>query len=78
MPFTVLYKRSGALIERPKHLAEMCEAASKLGKDFSFVRVDFYDLDAGPKFGEMTFAPGSGFERFSPRKYDAWLGKFWK
>lgn len=77
MPFSVIYKNSGILTEKPKHFLEMCVAAARLGEDFDFVRVDFYDTEAGPKFGEMTFAPGSGLETFSPKIYDAWLGQFW-
>lgn len=65
-------------IERPQHFTEMLEAAEKLGAEFNFVRVDLYDLDHGPKFGELTFAPGSGFEKFYPVAYDRLLGKFWK
>jgi hypothetical protein len=65
-------------IERPRHFTEMLEVAEKLGSEFNFVRVDLYDLDSGPKFGELTFAPASGFERFHPVKYDRVLGSFWR
>jgi hypothetical protein len=64
-------------IERPRHLAEMMDAAEKLGSGFNFVRVDLYDLDSGPKFGEMTFAPGAGCESFHPVAYDRIFGELW-
>jgi hypothetical protein len=55
----------------------MIDAAEKIGGAFEFVRVDLYDLEEGPKFGEATFAPGSGYEKFSPPQYDEILGRAW-
>ena len=65
-------------IERPPHLREMIEIAETLGKDFDFVRVDLYDTDEGPRFGELTFAPGAGYGRFFPMEYDLLLGEMWR
>ena len=31
-------------------------------QDFKFVRVDLYDVDGKPFFGEMTFTPAGGFD----------------
>ena len=45
---------------RPPHLSEMISAAEILGSNFPFARVDLYDLESGPKFGEITFTPSSG------------------
>ncbi|MEQ1899597.1 MAG: ATP-grasp fold amidoligase family protein [Devosia sp.] len=61
----------------PTHLAEMIEAAERLAKGLAFVRVDFYDLSEGPRFGELTFSPNAGNGRFSPSGYDAYLGALW-
>jgi hypothetical protein len=55
----------------------MIEIAETLGAPFDFVRIDLYDLPDGPRFGEITFTPGSGFERFYPDNYDRVLGDFW-
>ena len=63
--------------ERPRYLEEMLQAATLLGRDFDFVRVDLYDLPEHPRFGEMTFYPGSGFERFHPVSVDARFGAWW-
>jgi hypothetical protein len=41
------------------------------------VRVDLYDLPDGLKFGEMTFAPHSGFAPFKPRRFDFIFGTLW-
>lgn len=62
---------------RPAALTEMIAAAETLGRAFDFVRVDLYDLPAGPRFGEMTFYPGSGLDRFDPPALDAVMGERW-
>jgi hypothetical protein len=62
----------------PRHLDRMIEIAEALGDGFDFVRVDLYDLPDGPRFGEMTFSPESGFGRFSPSTVDAELGGLWR
>ena len=45
-------------IEKPRSLAKMIEIATRLSKDYPFVRVDFYEVEEKPVFGEMTFTPG--------------------
>lgn len=40
--------------------------AETLAKDFRFVRVDLYNIGGKIYFGEMTFSPVAGFERFPP------------
>ena len=78
LPFHSSIPKSSILPIKPKNLNMMCEAAEELGREFDFVRVDLYDLPDGPRFGEMTFSPWAGFQRFSPREFDFWLGEFWK
>jgi len=63
-------------MDAPPHLSAMINAAETLGRNFDFVRVDLYDLPSGPKFGEMTFSPGCGFERFAPASMDYEFGKY--
>ena len=60
----------------PASLAEMIAAAETLGRGFDFVRVDFYDVEGRPRFGEMTFYPGSGLTPL-PDRLDHWLGALW-
>lgn len=48
----------GEQIEKPKSLYEMVDMATKLAGNFPFVRIDFYEVDEKPVFGEMTFTPG--------------------
>lgn len=61
----------------PLNLSKMIEAAEELGLPFDFVRVDLYEVDAKPLFGEMTFYPGSGLDRFDPVSLDAVIGAHW-
>ena len=62
----------------PASLQRMIEGAERLGIGFDFVRVDFYDVGAVPRFGEMTFYPGSGLDPFDPPTLDRLLGDCWR
>lgn len=77
LPFTLAYPLSERPIGRPTSLTEMIAAAEMLASDLPFVRVDFYEIGGTPKFGEMTFYPGSGWERFMPVEYDQEVGALW-
>lgn len=61
----------------PQSLQAMIEAAETLAQGFDFVRVDFYEVECQPRFGEMTFYPGSGLDPFDPPELDLLLGKLW-
>ncbi len=50
----------GALVDRPESFDLMVEYCKKLASQFPFVRVDFYEVDGKPVFGEMTFTPAGG------------------
>ena len=56
-----IYDHFDVLPDRPASLQQMIEAAEKLSAPFPFVRVDLYDIDGKPVFGELTFSPSSGF-----------------
>lgn len=53
-------------IPPPPGLAEMIATSEKVGAMFDFVRVDFFLVDGGYKFAEITFSPGNGGEPFIP------------
>jgi hypothetical protein len=61
----------------PATLARMITGAETLARGFDFVRVDFYDIGDTPRFGEMTFYPGSGLDPFDPPELDDALGRLW-
>ena len=66
-----------AAVAPPSTLARMIAGAETLGSTFDFVRIDFYDVDESPRFGEMTFYPGSGLDPFDPPSLDDRLGQYW-
>lgn len=49
---------AGPEIKKPECFQLMKEMAAALSKPFKFVRVDFYEINGKPVFGEMTFTPG--------------------
>lgn len=61
-------------IEKPVNLELMVKFAEKLAKKIPFVRIDFYEIQEKVYFGEITFFPNSGYEKFIPEKYDRILG----
>lgn len=48
----------------------MIKLATELIKVFSFVRVDFYEIDGKVYFVEMTFTSTMGRDEFYPKEYD--------
>lgn len=64
--------------ESPECLDEMLDLAIKLGADFSFMRVDLYEVDGKIYFGELTPYPLAGWGRLEPYSYDVHLGKLVK
>jgi hypothetical protein len=72
------YPRYETPLPRPAKLDEMTRIAEAIGNDFSYVRVDLYEIEGAIKFGELTFYPGAGHDRFNPREWDAKFGGQWK
>jgi hypothetical protein len=61
----------------PAHFEEMKSLTRILADGMSFVRVDWYEVENRLYFGEMTFYPNAGYERFDPRdvdhKWGSWI-----
>ena len=74
LPCTLEYPGDPRNHEAPALLGEMLEVARKLSRHFPFVRVDLYATGSQVYFGELTFYPGKGVERFSPVEYDRKFG----
>ena len=68
------YPMSKNEITPPKNLSKMILLAEKLSKGIPFVRVDFYEINDKIYFGELTFYPGGGYEKFDPEYYDELIG----
>jgi hypothetical protein len=54
------HKDGKGIVPRPQSLNEMVEAASELSKGFPQVRVDFFESNGKPYFGELTFSSNKG------------------
>jgi hypothetical protein len=79
MPFKYKgYPRPKDDIPEPDHLKEMVVLAEKLAAEFTYARVDLYDVDGQIKFGEMTFYPGAGNDVFEPAEWDYTIGSLWQ
>ena len=64
--------------EKPKNLENLLEIAKKLSEDFSYIRVDLYNINEKIYFGELTFCENSGFGKFTDEKWDYKFGSYWK
>lgn len=74
LPFERGYPNFDDEVEKPKGWNEMITLAEKLSKDIAHIRVDFYNIKGKIYFGELTFFPGSGMERFKPKEWDTIMG----
>lgn len=61
----------------PGSLAAMLEAAEVLARGTTFLRIDFYEIEGRPYFGEFCLYPGSGFDPFAADWIDTALGTLW-
>ena len=61
--------------QRPKSFDVMKRIAHDLSQDKPFSRIDLYDINGKPYFGEITFFPASGMGMFTPKDWDEKLGK---
>jgi hypothetical protein len=64
-------------IPPPASLESMIAAAEKLGAGWPFVRIDMYEDAGTPKFGEFTFYPAGGTERWDPPEWERVFGDLW-
>lgn len=66
--------RTDKTIKCPINFDEMKILARKLSDGIPFLRCDFYEVNEKIYFGELTFFPASGFEKFEPNEWDKKLG----
>lgn len=59
---------------KPKSLDDMIKYSEILSKGIPYVRVDWYEIEGKPVFGEMTFTPCGGFQTDYTRKFLEELG----
>ncbi len=63
-------------MEKPTNYDLMVELATKLSQGFAYVRVDLYN-NGNIYFGEMTFTPANGNDKYDPDEWDYRLGALW-
>ena len=75
LPFTYLNPPMDGEAAKPEKLDEIIQIAEELASGIPFVRVDFYVLETGNiLFGEETFYPCGGLEKFHPEDMSLKLG----
>lgn len=63
-------------IKKPDNFEDMKEIASKLSKDFYFVRVDLYSVNNKIYFSELTFFPNGAMKRLMIEDMNRSLGGY--
>lgn len=76
-PFGMNWPRHTSPLAAPASLQQMIEGAELLVAGFPFARVDLYEIEKSPRFGEVTFYPDSGFAAVVPDEFDYLLGEVW-
>lgn len=64
-------------VSPPRSVEEMRQGAELLAAPFQFVRVDLYEIEGRPRFGEMTFYPNGGRFAFKPESAELEFGRLW-
>ena len=61
-------------IKKPKNLNLMIDYATKLSKEFVFLRIDFYEINDIVYLGELTFTPSNCLMPFKNKEQSLYLG----
>jgi len=64
------------LPEKPRSFEKMKELSAKLSKGMAEARIDFYDVNGHPFFGEITLFHHSGMVPFDPSEWDYTFGNW--
>ena len=68
-------KKPDFMMEKPASIDKMSELAEKLAVGLPFARVDFYDVDGHPYFGEITFFSDGGTELYHNDEFQQKYGE---
>ena len=78
LPFSYGYERGPIIYEKPSYFDDMLAVVEKLSSNIPHVRLDMMGTVDRFYFGEFTFFPGGGRDRFFPNEYDLIVGKYIK
>lgn len=59
----------------PDSFSEMKSLAAKLANKLPFARIDFYEINHRPYFGEITFFPADALGSFRPMEWNDRMGE---
>lgn len=76
LPMRHGHPNAPALPQKPRSFEKMKELAAKLSKGMSEARIDFYDVNGHPYFGEITLFHHTGMVPFEPKKWDEIFGSW--
>lgn len=76
LPFKQGHENAKILPTKPSSFEEMKEIAKKLSKGIPHVRIDLYEVNGRPMFGEMTFYHFAGMVPFEPEEWDYKFGEW--
>lgn len=76
LPQTLSHGNIAEDVPKPKFLNKMIELATILSKDFTFSRIDFYEVKDEIWFGEITMHPEGGAGPFDSYESDLKFGNF--
>ena len=63
---------------RPATLDRLIAGGERLARDYAFLRIDCYEVNGQPLFGEATIYPGSGLLPIVPASLDRYMGALWQ
>lgn len=72
-----LYFQRGEETERPDRFDDMVKVAEGIGRQFEFIRVDFYCVDGKIYLGEIGIAPNAARQPIISDALDIRLGQAW-
>ena len=67
----------GAPVERPARFDDMVRIAEDIGRQFEFIRVDFYVIGPQIFLGETTLVPNAAMRPVRSLMLDMALGALW-
>lgn len=63
------------IFKKPQSLNMMIETAEKIATEFSYARIDLYEINGAPLFGEITLTPTGGNNFYLSKKAQNYLGE---
>lgn len=76
LPFRQGHENARVIPKKPKSFKEMKRIAATLSKGIPHVRVDLYEVNGRPVFGELTFCHFGGMVPFEPEEWDYKFGSW--